>query len=343
MLNRLILGGISNIIKNHRKIVVVSHANPDGDAMGSSLALYLFLKKIGADPKVVVPNDYPMFLAWMPSIDDVIIYDKNSEIALETLKNADLLCYLDFNTESRTGLMHNDLCRFNAKPKILIDHHLEPDLSKYHAAISEIDVSSTSELVAEFIRYHGFDVYLDKDIATCLLVGIITDTGSFSHSVNLRTFNICGELLSASVDYKDIHQKIYDNSTEDRLRLLGFLINDRMVVLNEYNTAYIYATKSDLETYNYKVGDTEGVVNYPLSIDSVRMSVLITEKQGVIRFSFRSKGEFSVNDLARKHFAGGGHRNAAGGTLTCTLEEAVQKLLSILPEYKDLLTGRERL
>lgn len=338
MFNRLSLNILSDIIKSYKKIVIVSHANPDGDAMGSSLALYLFLKKLGAEPKVIVPNDYPNFLAWMPSIDDVIIYDKDTVTAYETLKSAELFCYLDFNTESRTGVMHNDLCHFTTTPKVLIDHHLEPELSKYKAAISEINVSSTSELVAEFIKYHGFDKYLDRDIATCLLVGIITDTGSFSHSVTSNTFGICAELLTISIDYKRIHQNIYDNSTEDRLRLLGFLINDRMTVLNEYNTAYIYATKSDLESYNYQVGDTEGVVNYPLSIDNVRMSVLITEKQGVIRFSFRSKGEFSVNDLAKKHFAGGGHRNAAGGTLTCTLEEAVQKLLSVLPEYKSLLT-----
>lgn len=338
MVNKLNYKALSDIINNNKKIVIVSHANPDGDAMGSSLALYLFLKKLGLEPKVVVPNDYPMFLAWMPSINDVIVYDKDNATACETMKNADLFCYLDFNTESRTGIMHNDLCCYNSTPKVLIDHHLEPDLSKYKAAISEINVSSTSELVAEFIRYHGFDNYLDKDIASCLLVGIITDTGSFSHSVNLNTFNICSELLSTSVDYKQIHQNIYDNSTEDRLRLLGFLINDRMTVLNEYNTTYIYATKSDLEKFRYQVGDTEGVVNYPLSINNIKMSVLITERQGVIRFSFRSKGDFSVNDLAKKHFAGGGHKNAAGGTLNCSLNEAVEKLLSVLPEYKELLT-----
>lgn len=338
MSNILNFSCLSDIIKGYKKIVIVSHANPDGDALGSSLALYLFLKKLGADSKVIVPNDYPTFLAWMPFISDVIVYDKNKMLAYETLKDAELFCYLDFNTESRTGVMHNDLCHFATTPKVLIDHHLEPDLSKYKAAVSEINVSSTSELVAEFIKYHGFENYLDKDIATCLLVGIITDTGSFAHSVNLNTFSICGDLLSTSIDYRQIHQNIYDNSTEDRLRLLGFLINDRLTVLNEYNTAYIYATKSDLESYNYQVGDTEGVVNYPLSIDNIRMSVLITEKQGVIRFSFRSKGDFSVNDLARKYFEGGGHRNAAGGTLTCSLEEAIQKLLSVLPEYKNLLT-----
>lgn len=339
MFNILNFSELSDVIKLYKEIVIISHANPDGDAMGSSLALYLFLKKLGAEPKVIIPNDYPNFLAWMPSISDVIVYDKNTTLAYETLKSADLFCYLDFNTESRTGVMHNDLCHFNTTAKVLIDHHLEPDLSKYKAAISEINVSSTSELVAELIKYNGFENYLDKDIATCLLVGIITDTGSFAHSVNSNTFSICAELLSTSIDYRQIHQNIYDNSTENRLRLLGYLINDRLTVLNEYNTAYIYASKSDLEEYNYQIGDTEGVVNYPLSIDSVRLSVLITEKQGVIRFSFRSKGDFSVNDLARKHFAGGGHKNAAGGTLSCTLQEAVQKLLTVLPEYKTLLTA----
>ena len=149
---------------------------------------------------------------------------------------------------------------------------------------------------------------------------------------------MCGEILSLSnVNYKEIHQYIYDNSTESRLRLLGFLINDRMIVLNEYNTAYIYASKDDLESFNYQIGDTEGVVNYPLSISNIKMSVFITERQGCIRLSFRSKGDFSVNDLTRKHFNGGGHLNAAGGTLECTLEEAIEKLVSILPEYKHLL------
>ena len=167
---------------------------------------------------------------------------------------------------------------------------------------------------------------------------MITDTGSFSHSIFKNTFSIFGEILSlTTVDYKNIHQNIYDNSSEDRLRLLGFLINDRMTVLNEYNTAFIYASKSDLEKFNYQAGDTEGVVNYPLSISNIRMSVLLTERQGVIRLSFRSKGDFSVNDLSRKHFNGGGHLNAAGGTLTCSLEDAIEKLKSILPEYKEEL------
>lgn len=335
----LIIKSLIDIILKYKKIVIVSHVNPDGDALGSSLALYFFAKKLGADPKVIIPNDYPGFLAWMPGIQDVIIFDKNVETAQKVMSEAELFCFLDFNVVSRTGLMHNDLCHFNKTPKLLIDHHLGADSSQYVACYSNTEISSTSEMVAEVIKYQGFDNYLDNDIATCILVGMITDTGSFSHSIFKNTFSICGEIISSTkVDYKNIHQNIYDNSSENRLRLLGFLINDRMTVLNEYNTAYIYASKSDLERFNYQIGDTEGVVNYPLSISNIKMSVFITEKQGCIRLSFRSKGDFSVNDLTRKHFNGGGHLNAAGGTLECTLEEAIEKLVSVLPEYKEELS-----
>lgn len=335
----LILKTIIDTIVKYKNIVIISHVNPDGDALGSSLALYLFSKKIGANPKVIIPNDYPSFLSWMPSIQDVIIYDRSQENAKQIMSDAELFCYLDFNTESRTGVLHNDLCHFSKTPKLLIDHHIGADLSKFEASISITDISSTSEIVAELIKFYGFEKYLDDDIASCLLTGLITDTGSFTHSIFKNTFNICGEIISSTnVNYMNIHQNIYDNSTEDRLRLLGFLINNRMTVLNDYNTAFIYASKNDLETFNYQVGDTEGVVNYPLSISNIRMSVLITERQGCIRFSFRSKGDFSVNDLAKKYFEGGGHFNAAGGTLYCSLEEAINKLLEVLPEYKDLLS-----
>lgn len=338
MSKELIFNSIIHLLKTYRKIVIVSHVNPDGDALGSSLALSLFAKKLGADVNVIVPNDFPSYLAWMPSVEDVIIYDKNADKANNLMSEAELLCYLDFNTPSRTGLMHNDLCQNTKTPKILIDHHIGADSSKFVACFSETEISSTSEMVAELIKYHGFETYLDDDIAANIIVGMITDTGTFSHSIFKNTFSIFGEILSlTTVNYKKIHQNIYDTSTENRLRLLGFLINDRMTFLNEYNTVYIYASKDDLERYDYQVGDTEGVVNYPLSVSNIKMSVLFTERQGCIRLSFRSKDDFSVNDLARKHFGGGGHLNAAGGTLYCSLEEAIEKFKSILPEYKEML------
>lgn len=336
MCKELIYKSLIEVFSKYKKIIIVSHVNPDGDALGSSLALCLFLKKMGAEPLVILPNDYPSFFSWMPSLNNVMIYDKNAELAVEKMREAELFCYLDFNSPSRTGVMHNDLCTFTKTPKVLIDHHIGADNSQFVVSLSETEISSTSELVAELVKYQGFDNYLDDDLATSLLVGMITDTGSFSHSIFQNTFKIFGEILSLSnVNYKQIHQNIFDTSTESRLRLLGFLISERMTVLKDYNTAYIYASKSDLEAFNYQIGDTEGVVNYPLSISDIRMSVLITERQGCIRFSFRSKGDFSVNDLANKHFNGGGHFNAAGGTLNCSLQESIEKLLSVLPEYKE--------
>lgn len=334
----LIFNSIINLFKTYKKVVIVSHVNPDGDAVGSSLALYLYLKKLGSDVHVIVPNDYPSFLSWMPYIQDVLIYDKNVDEANKIMSEAELFCYLDFNSQSRTGVMHNDLCRYNSTPKILIDHHIGADTSQFVACFSETEISSTSEMIAEFIKYQGFDNYLDDNIATNIIVGMITDTGTFSHSIFKNTFSIFGDILSSTtVNYKKIHQNIYNTSTENRLRLLGFLINDRMTILEDYNTAIIYASKSDLERFNYQVGDTEGVVNYPLTIGNIKMSVLFTEKQDVIRLSLRSKDDFSVNDMSRKHFNGGGHLNAAGGTLYCSLEEAIEKFKSVLPEYKEAL------
>ena len=338
MSKQLFFNNFRNFISQYKRVVIVSHVNPDGDAIGSSLAFYYFLLKLGIDAKVIIPNDFPSFLAWMPGVENILTYDKNPEKGLEYLNNAELICYLDFNHPSRTGLVHNDLCHCKKTPRLLIDHHRDTDYSQFAMYMSEAETSSTSELVAELIQYHGFEKYLDDKIATCLLVGIMTDTGSFAHSIyHPETFEICGKMISPTVDYQLIHSKIYNTFSENRLRLLGYCISNRMTTLNEYHTAYIYLTKSDLETYNYQVGDTEGVVNFPLMIDNIKMAVLITERQGVIRFSFRSKGDFSVHELAKAHFNGGGHTNAAGGTLECGIEQAIEKFLDVLPQYKSLL------
>lgn len=337
MPKQLFFNKIAELLSQLKHVVIVSHVNPDGDAIGSSLAFGYFLKKFGIDAKIIIPNDFPSFLAWMPGVNDIIIFDKNSEKGVEYLNSADSIFYLDFNHPSRTGLIHNDLCHCKNTPKVLIDHHRDADYSQFVTYLSEVETSSTSELVAEIIQHFGFEKYLDEDIATSLLVGIMTDTGSFSHSIyHPETFEICGKLISANVNYQLIHNKIYNTFSENRLRLLGHCINNRMTVLKEYHTAFIYLNKKDLEAFDYQVGDTEGVVNFPLMMDDVKMSVLITERQGVIRLSFRSKGEFSVHELAKEHFNGGGHTNAAGGTLNCTIEQAIDKLISVLPQYNDL-------
>ena len=208
MSKQLFFNKFQEFISQYKKVVIVSHVNPDGDAVGSSLAFYYFLLKFGIDVKIIIPNDFPSFLSWMPGIENILIFDKNSEKGVEYLNATDLICYLDFNHPSRTGLVHNDLCHCKKTPRLLIDHHRDTDYSQFVMYLSEAETSSTSELVAELIQYHGFDKYLDDKIATCLLVGIMTDTGSFAHSIyHPETFEICGKMISPSVDYQLIHSK----------------------------------------------------------------------------------------------------------------------------------------
>lgn len=324
------------VVLHPRNCTVISHVNPDGDAIGSSLALSQFLQKLGHHVEVMVPNDFPGFLAWMPGAENIHIYDKETDRCDEILKSSDTLFILDFNQFSRSGAIKKTLENLNT-PKILIDHHRDTDLSLFIGVLSKTEVSSTSELVAEVILHYG-EHYLDESISTNLLVGIVTDTGSFAHSIfRPDTFSICAKLIEKAPSYNQIHQLIYDTFSENRLRLLGYAINNKMEILDEFKTAIISLDKAELARFDYQVGDTEGVVNYPLSMKKTRMSVLLTERQGVVRLSFRSKGDFSVHELAQKHFNGGGHTNAAGGTLNCSMKEALEKLYRVLPEYKELL------
>lgn len=323
------------VIQEHRKFAIVCHVNPDGDAIGSVLAMSSFLRGLGHDVISIAPNAFPSFLAWMPGAQDILIFENNIEASRNAIQSADYIIMLDFNSLSRCGLLHNEIGKTRT-PRILIDHHRDPDLSEFYCALSETEVSSASELVAEIVLHYN-DGDVEQDIATNLMVGIMTDTGAFAHSIfHPRTFEICSKLVETSASYNMIHQLVYDTFSENRLRLLGYSIN-KMELLDEYATAIISLSKSELESFNYQVGDTEGIVNYPLSLDKIKMSVLITERQDQIRLSFRSKGDFSVHELANRHFKGGGHTNAAGGTTTDTLEETIQRLKSVLAEYEKKL------
>lgn len=323
-------------IQSPKKISVLSHLNPDGDAIGSSLAFAQFLRKFGHEAEVMVPNDYPGFLVWMPGADSVHVYDKEKEFCNKWLKESDCIAMLDYNHISRSGMMEDCLKTLDTN-RILIDHHRDPREEDFYCLLSDTNVSSTSELVAEVVFHYGTQ-YLDASIATNIMVGIMTDTGSFAHSVfHPGTFAICAKLMEKSASYNEIHQLIYDNFSENRLRLLGYSISNKMEVLDEYATAIIALTKEELSSFNYQVGDTEGIVNFPLSMSKIKMAVLVTERQGVIRFSFRSKGAFSVHELAQKHFNGGGHTNAAGGNVSSSMETALAMLHDILPEYKEQL------
>lgn len=324
------------VIQSPKRFSVLSHLNPDGDAIGSSLAFAQFLRKLGHEAEVMVPNDFPGFLSWMPGATGVHVYDREKDVCNEILCQSDVIMMLDYNSLSRSGMMSDCLKSLETK-KILIDHHRDPVESDFYCLCSDTQVSSTAELVAEVVLHYG-NHYLDESIATNILVGIITDTGSFAHSMyRPETFQICAQLSAKSLPYNAIHQLIYDNFSENRLRLLGYAIDHKMEVLDEYATAIISLTKEELSSFNYQVGDTEGIVNFPLSMQKIKMSVLVTERQGIIRFSFRSKGDFSVHELANKHFNGGGHTNAAGGNVSTSMELALAKLHDILPEYKELL------
>ncbi|MCF8304609.1 MAG: DHH family phosphoesterase [Bacteroidales bacterium] len=325
------------LLSTPKNIAIVTHANPDGDAIGSSLAMYRFLQKKQHQTTLIVPNRFPDFLAWLPQSDEIQIVDREPKKCKNSVEEADLIICLDFNAIDRVERFSKTLGQAKA-PKLLIDHHLQPEYKSFDYVISTINISSTAELLYDFIHTLGFHDLIDKQIAESIYVGMMTDTGSFSYACNYeKTFIIVADLIKTGIDVEEINTRVYDNYSESRMRLLGFCLSERLVVLREYNTAYIYLTAEDLKRFNYQRGDTEGVVNYTLSLKGVNLGVLITQREGKIRLSMRSKGDFSVNRFAREHFQGGGHKNAAGGDSYLSMEETIRKFEEILPLYQEAL------
>lgn len=322
------------LLKKSNNIVIVTHFNPDGDAMGSSLALYNYLEKMGKNVSVITPNDYPDFLQWLPGNKKVVEYSNKPKKAAGLIAKCDLIFTLDFNNYSRLeGL--GDLLKDSTAAKILIDHHQQPDnyaTLMYH----DVKACSTCELVYEFIVGLGGKKMIDREIAACLYTGIMTDTGSFRFdSVTPVTHHILAHLLETGIVPSDIHSAIYDTYSESRVRLLGYCLTEKMVVLPEYQTAYISLGEEELNRFQHKKGDTEGIVNYPFSIKGIRFCAFFSEGEGKIKISFRSKGKFDVNQFARKHFNGGGHINAAGGRGNVNnLNATIKEFLALLPDYK---------
>ncbi|MEI6747622.1 MAG: DHH family phosphoesterase [Bacteroidota bacterium] len=323
---------ISDQVRDSKEIVITTHYNPDGDAIGSSLALYHLLTLLGCDVKVIIPNDYPSFLKWLPANEKMIIYENNSEQCDSLISKAQMIFCLDYNSMSRVKHFTKQLQDAKAT-KVLIDHHIDP-ADEFDFVHSRINISSTCELLYEFIIGLGYEKQINKNVAECLYVGIMTDTGSFSYACNFsQTYEITASLINKGIDAEHIHRLVYDTYSENRMRLLGFCLCDRLVVLHNYKTAYIWLMQSDLDRFDHQIGDTEGVVNYALSIEGITLAALFTERNDRIRISFRSKGEFSVNEFARKHYAGGGHRNAAGGDSFINMKETLRKFEELLPDY----------
>lgn len=337
MIEKIILE-ITAELSKAQNIVIVPHKGPDGDAIGSTLGLWHFLKAKGHNTHVISPNDYPQFLKWMPGSEEVLIYESQKEKSDHLIAEADIIFTLDFNDLSRTGQME-EVLKPSEAVYIMIDHHQEPaEYADY--TYSDASMSSTCEMVYHFIEKLHALKEITPDIATCLYAGIMTDTGSFRFSsTSSLTHRVVADLIDKGADNSRIHNNIFDTNTENRLQLLGVALKN-LKVNQLFRTAYITLSQEELDSNNFRKGDTEGFVNYGLSLEGIIFAAIFIEHKadGIVKISFRSKGDFSVNDFARQHFEGGGHINAAGGRSELSLNDTVVKFNRLLPEYKEELS-----
>lgn len=325
------------LLGSPRKVVITTHQKPDADAMGSSLGLAAVLKKLGHQVTVVSPTNWAGWLNWMSGVDQVIDFEHNREKVAGILNDTEWLFCLDFNIFHRTKHLAVLLAAANCT-KILIDHHQEPDTPNFNYGISNTGKSSTCEMIYDFIQESGNDHLLDQDIAAALYAGVMADTGSFrfpaaSASVHLMV----ARLKATGLNHTKVHENVYDNFLENRLRFIGHILSNRMEVYYELNTALIAISKKDLLRYQIKTGDTDGLVNYPLSIQGIKMAALVIDRDEERKWSFRSKGDFDVNTFARRHFEGGGHFNASGGRSSDSLESTVHHFQQVIKNYAEEL------
>ena len=321
---------IQNLLATPKKIAIIPHRSPDGDAMGSTLALYHFLLKWNHQPVVMAPNDFPNFLNWLPASETVMIYENDKEKCTAVLHAAELVFLLDFNALHRTGEMEQVLSKLTV-PTVMIDHHQSPDgFATY--TYSDTAFGSTCEMVYNFIGFLDKTEWIDKTIATCIYTGIVTDSGSFRFpSTTGTTHRIVADLIDRGINNSEIHNLLFDNNSYNRLQLMGRGLQN-MKVLPEYNTSYITLSQKELDEFHYEKGDTEGLVNYGLTIKGIHFAAIFIEHrdENIIKISFRSQGSFDVNQFAREHFNGGGHINAAGGKSYESMKETIKKFESLL-------------
>jgi len=331
------INALKELLEEPKEVMITTHHKPDADALGSSLGLAGYLKKKGHRVTVITPSDYPSFLNWMEGNEDVLVYsEKNDALVQRIINESQVIFCLDFNNLSRINEM-GDYIRQAPGTKVLIDHHLQPE-NFADLDYANTSAAATAEIVYDLIKALGDGELIDTGIGECLYAGIMTDTGSFRHpSTSKNVHLIIADLLHIGVNTSNIHRLIYDSSSELRLRFLGYALKDKLVVLREYKTAYIAITAAELKAYDSKTGDTEGLVNYALSIEGIVFAALIIDRNQAVKMSFRSVGNFSANEFARQHFNGGGHKNAAGGMSMDTLEATIAKFESLLPLYKEQL------
>lgn len=329
---------LKSLLSVPKNIVITSHRNPDGDAIGSSLALYHYLNKFGHTVRVIFPSEYPDFVAWMPDAEKITIYDIEPDRSEDLVTKADIIFCLDYNSLDRIDKLGEAIAPLKDTTLVMIDHHLFPDIQA-DFQISEPAASSTCELVYDFIVQMEDLDKLDINIAECLFTGILTDTGSFKYSTSAKLFKIVSHLLELGVDDYKLNDMIFNSQEEKHLRLLGHCLKNRMEILPEFKTGIIWLNRSDYEQYDIQRGDTEGIVNYLLKLKGVKIAAFITEQPTIVKLSLRSKGDISVQEIAQKHFRGGGHKNASGGSSYSSLRGTINKLKQILPQYKEMISA----
>ncbi len=312
----------NKLLKNNQSFVLFGHQNPDGDAVGSVLAMYRFLKKLKKDVTAVVPDIFPEFLSWMKDADQIKVYNKEKQHVTNAIENAEVIICMDFNHLNRVGEME-EIIRATKAKKVLIDHHLQSEKC-FDFTYSYRNTSSTAQLVYEILAATK-EENIDKAIAEAIYVGIMTDTGSFNHSCDYpETFQIVGKLIEKGVKGSKIHNNVYNNYSHHRMQMLGYALENTKLIANG-QAAYIYLSKEVQKKYKNKKGDTEGFVNYPLAIDAVKISALFIERSDQIKISLRSKDNYSVNKIAKEYFEGGGHKNASGGKNFDNIENTIEK------------------
>jgi phosphoesterase RecJ-like protein len=335
---------LKEVLEKPQNIVITTHQKPDADALGSSLGIYNYLIKTGHTATVITPTDYPKFLNWMKGNDQVMVFNEkgNENKAKKLVAEADLIFCLDFSNLKRINEL-GDAVRASKADKVLIDHHRDPeDFAEY--VYHDVDSASTAQLIFKLIKLFGDKEQVDSDTADCLYAGIMTDTGSFKHpNTTQEVHEIVAELISLGANNSEVSRLIYDTNSLDRLKFLGFALSERLTVFEKEHAAYFAISIKDLEKFNSKNGDTEGLVNYALSIDGITVAALFTETEDGTKLSLRSIGDFEVNTLAGEYFKGGGHKNAAGGKVDMSLEETVNLFEKIIKEYSKQLQNREKI
>jgi bifunctional oligoribonuclease and PAP phosphatase NrnA len=324
---------IVTAIKEAKNIVITSHKSPDGDSIGSSLALYHFIGALGKSSVVCHPDKAPNFLLWVEGALDIVSYEEQQDEVIQKMRDADLIFCLDYNSADRVGKDMQTLLEQASAKKIMIDHHMHP-ADFCEIIVSETSVCSTSQLIFELIAQSGNSELLNESIGVPIYLGIMTDTGSFRFpSVQARTHEILAALIRTGIKHFEIHEKVYDTNTVDRLQLRGYALSEKLELIENYPVALISVTEEELNRFHYQKGDTEGLVNVALSVDSIKVAAFFAEKDGAVKISFRSKGDYFVNELANDHFEGGGHKYAAGGISFDSLENTINKFKSLIPTY----------